>query len=220
MKREQNVVEFYVLCNRLKNIVRTGWKDWGVNRERVESIAEHIYGVQMLAISMWSEYEYNIDIKKVLTMLAIHELEETIIGDLTQFQIDRKKKEELGHKAVKKILSQLIRGYSLEELILEFDERKTPEAKFAYQCDKLECDLQCKIYDEENCVNLNNQEYNKTAKNESVKKLLDSGMTWSEMWMTFGQQKYPYDENFIAVSDYAINTPITLKDKESEISDS
>ena len=219
MNKEQSVIEFYVLCNKLKNIVRTGWKDWGVNRERVESIAEHIYGVQMLAISMWSQYLYDIDIKKVLTMLAIHELEETIIGDLTQFQIDKNKKEEIGHNAIKKILSQLIQGSTLEELILEFDERKTPEAKFAYQCDKLECDIQCKLYDEENCVDLNNQENNTTAKNSTVKELLDSGMSWSEMWMTFGQKKYPYDENFMAVSNYVMKTPITLNRTDSEMAD-
>ena len=219
MNKEQSVIEFYVLCNKLKNIVRTGWKDWGVNRERVESIAEHIYGVQMLAISMWSQYGYDIDIKKVLTMLAIHELEETIIGDLTQFQIDKNKKEEIGHNAIKKILSQLIQGSTLEELILEFDERKTPEAKFAYQCDKLECDIQCKLYDEENCVDLNNQENNTTAKNSTVKELLDSGMSWSEMWMTFGQKKYPYDENFMAVSNYTMKNPITVSNKNSEMAD-
>ena len=219
MNKEQSVVEFYVLCNKLKNIVRTGWKDWGVNRERVESIAEHIYDVQMLAISMWSQYGYDIDIKKVLTMLAIHELEETIIGDLTQFQIDKNKKEEIGHNAIKKILSQLIQGSTLEELILEFDERETPEAKFAYQCDKLECDIQCKIYDEENCVDLNNQENNTTAKNSTVKELLDSGMSWGEMWMTFGQQKYPYDENFMAVSNYVMKTPITLNRTDSEMAE-
>lgn len=219
MNKEQSVVEFYVLCNKLKDIVRTGWKNWGVKRERVESIAEHIYGVQMLAISMWSQYGYDIDIKKVVTMLAIHELEETIIGDLTQFQIDKKQKEEMGHKAVKKILSKFMHASSIENLILEFDERKTPEAKFAYQCDKLECDLQCKIYDEENCVDLNKQSSNKTAQNESVKKLLNDGMSWSEMWMTFGQQNYPYDKNFIAVSNYAKKTPITLKYKDSEMAD-
>lgn len=219
MNKEQSVIEFYVLCNKLKNIVRTGWKDWGVNRERVESIAEHIYGVQMLAISMWSQYGYDIDIKKVLTMLAIHELEETIIGDLTQFQIDKKQKEEMGHNAIKKVLNQLIHGDSFEKLILEFDERKTPEAKFAYQCDKLECDIQCKLYDEENCVDLNNQENNTTAQNSTVKELLDSGMSWSEMWMTFGQKKYPYDENFMAVSNYAMKNLITLSNKNSEIAD-
>ncbi len=213
MNKAQNVIEFYMLCNKLKNIVRTGWLDWGVNRERIESIAEHVYGTQMLAISMWSEFGYNIDIKKVLSMLAVHELEETIIGDLTQFQIDRKTKEEMGHRAVKQILSKLSSGATIEQLILEFDERKTPEAQFAYFCDKLECDLQCKAYDEEGCVDLNNQENNNTAKNDDVKKLLESGKTWGEMWMTFGQARYNYDEHFLEVSNYAMQNPISLPDK-------
>ena len=46
-------------------------------------------------------------------------------------------------------------------LILEFDERKTKEAIFAYHCDKLECDIQCKLYDEEKCVDMNKQQNNK-----------------------------------------------------------
>jgi putative hydrolase of HD superfamily len=72
MNNAKAVVEYYVLCNRLKDIIRTGWKDWGVNRHRVETVAEHIYGVQMLAVAMWAEYKYDIDIQKVLSMLAIH----------------------------------------------------------------------------------------------------------------------------------------------------
>ena len=38
MSREENVIRFYVLCNKLKNVIRTGWKDWHVNRERLESV--------------------------------------------------------------------------------------------------------------------------------------------------------------------------------------
>ena len=98
--KEKNVVEFYVLCSKLKNIVRPGWKMWNVKRERVESVAEHIYGTQMLAIAMWSEYKYDLDIKKVLFMLAIHELEETKIGDMTLFDIDKQSKNVIGRKAV------------------------------------------------------------------------------------------------------------------------
>ena len=59
--REKKIIEYYVLCNKLKNVVRTGWQDWKVQRERIESIAEHIYGVQMLAIAMKSEYQYDIE---------------------------------------------------------------------------------------------------------------------------------------------------------------
>lgn len=48
MSKEQNVINYYVICNRLKNVIRTGWKNWNVQRERIESVAEHIFGVQML----------------------------------------------------------------------------------------------------------------------------------------------------------------------------
>ena len=78
MNREKRVLEFYILTNRLKSVIRTGWLNWHVNCERVESVAEHIYGVQMLALAMYSEYKYDIDIKKVIVMLSIHELEEIL----------------------------------------------------------------------------------------------------------------------------------------------
>ena len=45
MSKEQNVINYYVICNRLKNVIRTGLKSWNVKRERIESVAEHIYGV-------------------------------------------------------------------------------------------------------------------------------------------------------------------------------
>ena len=209
MSREQNVVNYYVLCNKLKDVIRTGWLDWKVKRERVESVAEHIFGVQMLAIAMKSEYQYDVDIMKVIYMIAIHELGETIIGDLTQFQIDKKEKEIIEHDAVHKILSSLLDGEQIEALYLEFDAHETPEAIYAYQCDKLECDIQSKLYDQEGCVDLEHQEGNATANNELVKKLLENGQSWSDMWLEFGQRRYSYDENFMSVSRYVKDNQIS-----------
>ena len=209
MSKEENVIKYYVLCNKLKNVIRTGWMDWKVQRDRIESVAEHIFGTQMLAIAMKSEFEYDIDIMKVIYMLAIHELGETVIGDLTQFQIDKTQKEKIEHEAVHKILSSLIDGEQIEKLFLEFDAHETPEAMFAYQCDKLECDIQCKLYDQEKCVDLSHQEGNNTTNDETVKKLLDSGKSWSDMWLEFGQSKYPYDKNFLAVSNYVKDNNIS-----------
>lgn len=208
MTKEENVINYYVICNRLKNVIRTGWKNWNVQRERIESVAEHIFGVQMLAIAMKSEYQYDVDIMKVIFMLAVHELGETIIGDLTQFQISKNDKEKLEHEAVNKILSELLDGDQIEQLFLEFDAHNTKESIFAYQCDKLECDLQSKLYDEEGCVDLNKQDGNDTLKNQRVQELLKNGASWSTMWLKFGQQVYPYDNNFRAVSNYAINNNI------------
>lgn len=211
MSKEENVIKYYVMCNKLKNVIRTGWKTWNVKRERIESVAEHIFGVQMLAIAMKSEYEYDIDIMKVIFMLAVHELGEIVIGDLTMFEISKEEKAKREKEAVHKILCGLLDGKEIENLFTEFNSHSTKEAMFAYQCDKLECDLQSKLYDEEGCVDLNKQEGNKTLENELVKKLLSEEKTWSGMWLRFGQTVYPYDDNFKNVSKYALNNNISKK---------
>lgn len=202
MNKERNVIEFYVLCNKLKNVVRTGWLKWGVNVKRVESIAEHIYGTQMLAIAMYSEYKYDFDLKKVLFMLACHELEEIVIGDLTPYEISKEEKEEIGHQAVKDVLKNLMNKDEINNLVLEFDKRETKEALFAYHIDKLECDIQCKLYDEKGAVDLSNQENNPIYKNERVKHFIKQEKDWSSMWIECDRYHFEDDKNFMNVLDY------------------
>jgi len=202
--REKRVVEYYLLCTKLKDLIRTGWKDWKVKRERIESVAEHIFGTQMLAISMYSEFEYDIDIYKVVFMLALHELEETIIGDLTHFQITKEQKKKIGHDAVEKICSKLLSGEAIKNLIFEFDEEETPEAIFAHWCDKLEFDLQSKIYSDEGCVDVFDQD-------DKVQSLLSECPEFGYMILKYGQERYGYDKNFKAVSDYALTHKMNKK---------
>ena len=206
--KEQNVIEYYVLCNKLKNIIRTGWLDWKVKRKRIESVAEPIYGTQMLALAIYSEYKYEIDIKKVILMLALHELEEIKIGDLTPFQITKKEKKKIGKKAVEDIIKNLNIKEDIDKIIDEFDERITKEALFAHHIDKLECDLQCKLYDEEKCVDLNNQEGNTTYYDKEVQEYIKNGDSWSKMWLNYDKKRYNYDENFISILEYALENDI------------
>lgn len=215
MSKEENVLRYYVICNQLKDVIRKGYQVWNVKKERLESVAEHIFGVQMLAIAMKSEYGYDVNIMKVIYMLAIHDLGEIIIGDITQFEMSSEEKKQIEHQAVHSILGGLLDGQEIEELFLEFDERKTKEAVFAYQCDKLEGDLQTKLYGEDNLVDISNQQGNKVMENELVKKLLEEGNDWEEMWLKFGQIVYPYDDNFKAVSTYALEHKISKYKKKT-----
>lgn len=212
MEKAAKIIQYYTLTQKLKNLIRTGWKDWQVCGDRLESVAEHVYGTQMLAIAMYSEYHYDFDLKKVILMLAVHELEETVIGDLTMFMISIEEKLEKAHEAISGILASLSIGDELKSLILEFDARETDEARFAFFCDKLECDLQAKLYDEEHRVTLTGQENIATTADDDVRKLLKSGKSWSEMWLTFSQNRYHYDDNFLEVSDYAVCHQISKKD--------
>lgn len=214
MEKAKSVIEYYVLNNKLKNVIRTGWKAWNVNKERLESVAEHIFGTLSLAIAMYSQYGYDIDLSKVLYMLSIHELEEILIGDLTYWEISKEDKLKKGHQAVKEVLKSLIKKDEIEALIIEFDERKTKEAIFAYHIDKMECDIQCKLYDEEGCVDLNNQSNNIIFKDENVQNLLNQEQqSWSKMWIEYDKKRYIKDDNFIEVLDYVKKNKISIKDK-------
>lgn len=207
--KAKNVLRYYVLSNTLKNLIRKGWLDWKLKSDRIESVAEHVYGSLMLAIAMKSEYDYDIDLEKVLVMLAVHETEEIIIGDLTLYDIGREEKENLGHEAVEKIFSSLVDKKKYKKLIFEFDERKTKEAKFAFFCDKLECDLQARIYDLKGCMKIGHVKRNKLyKKKEEIKSLVDKGLTWGQMWLRFGWGRYDYDENFLAVSKCAFHEDV------------
>lgn len=86
-KRLDDAMRFYLLATQLKYKIRSGWDEthWNVSKERLESIAEHVYGTCILALSIDSEFETNLDINKVVKMLVIHELGEVVIGDITPF---------------------------------------------------------------------------------------------------------------------------------------
>ncbi len=204
----KNTINFYTLCNKLKDTIRVGHKIWNINRERVESVADHIYGTQMLAIAIYHEFNYDLDLNKVLYMLAIHELEEIVIGDLAFFQISSKEKEIEGIKACEEILKDIIGKEEILSLINEFNKRETKEAKFAYHCDKLECDLQVKLYDQENCFDITNQPNNPIYDNPTIKELLNKEKKLSNAWIEFDRSKYVDDPVFIEIINYLNNNEI------------
>lgn len=210
MQTAESVIKFYILCNKLKDVIRSGWLTWHIKKERVESVAEHIYSTEMLAIAMKSEYQIDIDLEKVIFMLAIHELEETVIGDIEITSSDYVSKTAKGHAAIHEILKDLIDGEKLEKLILEFDERKTKEAFFAYQCDKLECDLQAKLYDEQGYVSFTDQEDNYEYNSAEAQELIKNGAKgFSAIWLATDTKLYPIDNEFKEVFEYIKNNDIS-----------
>lgn len=202
MSKAEKVVRFYSLCNRLKDVVRSGWKVWNVERGRLESVAEHIYGTQMLAIAMWSEYGYELDLAKVIMMLATHELEEMLIGDVIPFEAAAEEKKLRGREAVIELLSGLDGDAPIRELAEEFYTQETAEARFAKECDKLEADLQCRIYDEEGRIDLAKQEGNAMLANTEVQEIAAGKGSASEIWLEYNRRKNGYDANFLEVSRY------------------
>ena len=201
-KKIKDIMSFYALCSKLKDTIRKGPLTWNANRKRIESVAEHIYGVQMLAISIYYQFGYKLDLNKVIYMLAIHELEEIEIGDLAFYETTKEDKLEKGKNATDLILKDLVGKEEISKLLDEYNERKTDEAIFAYHCDKLECDVQMKLYDQEGCFDLNNQPNNPIIDLPSVRKVLDSESSISNAWIEFDRSKYEDDPVFIEIINW------------------
>lgn len=201
-KKIKDIMSFYALCSKLKDTIRKGPLTWNANRKRIESVAEHIYGVQMLAISIYYQFGYKLDLNKVIYMLAIHELEEIEIGDLAFYETTKEDKLEKGKNATDLILKDLIGKKEISRLLDEYNERKTDEAIFAYHCDKLECDVQMKLYNQEGCFDLNNQPNNPIIDLPSVRKVLDSESSISNAWIEFDRSKFEDDPVFIEIINW------------------
>lgn len=65
-----------------------------------------------------------------------------------------------------------------------------------------------KLYDQEGCFDLNNQNNNPIINNPKVRKVLDTEKNISNAWIEFDRNKYEKDTTFIAIIDYLKNNNI------------
>ena len=195
------VIKFHNLCCKLKKVIRTGWKVWHVEDDRVESIAEHVFGSCMLAVGIMSEIENcNLDENKVIAMIALHETEEILIGDITPYEDDKMKtKKECGKQAVAELFSNLDFSINFENLIKEFEEFKTPEAKFARMCDKLEAGLQAYMYEDK--INYSKID-ERILNNEIIQNAINNGAECVGDYFTFNDSQL-FDQTFKDIAKVA-----------------
>lgn len=144
----KNVIKFFKYNMVLHEKKRSGWDShhWDVSG-KIETVSDHVYSTMKLAHAINKHYNLDVDIDKVLKMLLVHEFGEILIGDITPFDnVTVEEKESIEHIAFKNVVSMLSDKKELYSLMKEFDEHNTKESKFAYMCDKLEAQLQAKVY--------------------------------------------------------------------------
>ncbi|MEM2140324.1 MAG: HD domain-containing protein [Nitrososphaera sp.] len=132
----------------LKTVDRAGWAaKAGVKNP--ESVADHTYS--MCAIGMALSDIMGLDTGKVLRMIILHDLAESVVGDYMPGEITARKKVEQEKKAMKKILSCIpAKARKIHEKAwLEYLQNKTEEARFVHRIDKLEMALQADRYRKE-----------------------------------------------------------------------
>lgn len=137
-----NVFSFYKLLVRLKGIERQGWIEHQL--ENVESVADHTFMVCILAFIL-APYA-DCDRNKSVILSLVHDVPESIVGDITPNDSRLKQKHMLEAVAIK-VIESLISDSNIYELWKEVELGTTSEGRFVKDLDKLEAALQSKIYE-------------------------------------------------------------------------
>jgi len=104
----------------------------------------------------------------------MHDLAESVTGDLTTNEISKKEKKKLENETMKKIFNNLPDILAEEYLSIwnEYQERQTDEAVFLHEVDKLEMAFQANVYAKEGIQKQTLQSFFDTARNEIKNKRL------------------------------------------------
>ena len=109
---------------------------------RRENSAEHSWHLALMALALAEHAPAGTDIGKVITMLLVHDLVEIDAGDLFVYAdaAQQARQEEAERAAADRIFSLLPgdQAARLRDLWDEFEERRTPEARFARALDRLQ----------------------------------------------------------------------------------
>jgi len=130
-------VRFLHAIEKLKTTKRTGWIERGING--AESISDHMYRMSIMAMIV---KDPALDKNRCIQMALVHDLAESIAGDITPHApITKQEKYKLEDDAFKELCGML--GNSAEsqlmyELWQEYEDASTPEAKLVKDLDKFE----------------------------------------------------------------------------------
>ncbi|KAL0211571.1 hypothetical protein RCL1_005197 [Eukaryota sp. TZLM3-RCL] len=143
-----SILKLFELAGYLKTLKRTGWVN--SNIPAPESVADHSYRTSLMALVLASSVP-NVDPTRAALMALIHDLSESVVGDITPFcpaelQIDKKARE---IAAIQTMCQDLPKDVStlIISLFREYEDNATPTAQFVKTIDKLEMVLQASEYE-------------------------------------------------------------------------
>lgn len=136
--RLRQQIEFIVEIDKAKGILR---QSHILDQTRRENDAEHSWHLAIMALLLQEHAQEPVDIVRVVKMTLVHDIVEIDAGDTMLYdQDERTQKHVQERKAAQRIFGKLPADQRDEYIALweEFEERQTPEAKFAGALDRLQ----------------------------------------------------------------------------------
>ena len=154
-RQTKNTIDFLSIVGKLKRTPRTGWTKYPEITSQVESVADHSFRIALMAFVFGLQQqqgEGSLDVQKLVTIALVHDISESIVGDITPHcGISKEEKNRLEVEAMQKLKHALgdVAGETIEALWLEYENGSSREARVVKELDKLEMLLQASEYENE-----------------------------------------------------------------------
>ena len=173
------IEEFFQKVLELKNVPRQGWKE-KLEMNNPESVADHSYSTTVMSM-IFSDLA-GLNNEKIIRMALLHDLAESIIGDITPNSITKNEKIIKENIAMKQILKNLPNKIAKQyfEIWNEYQKNSSEESKLLHDIDKLEMALQAKFYQNKGISKEKLETFFNTAmkeiKNKNLRNILSNFM--------------------------------------------
>lgn len=137
MTRLEQQFNFLMEVDKLKNIIRQNYLTDG---SRKEDDADHSWHLALMCAILSEHANEKIDVVKTMTMILVHDIVEIDAGDTYAYDIQGNLTKQIREEAAADRIYNLLpkdQAQELRSLWDEFEERKTPEAKFAATLDRI-----------------------------------------------------------------------------------
>jgi len=136
-KRLRRQLEFILEIDRLKSVLR---RSYLIDIDRHENSAEHSWHLAVAAMVLAENAKEPIDVSKVIRLVLVHDLVEIDAGDTFIYDeagnVGKAAREQEAARRLFGVLPE-DQGQTFMVLWREFEDRQTPEAKFAFALDRL-----------------------------------------------------------------------------------
>ena len=151
MKREnlKKILKVFLTLQWAKELPRQGFIALGFKRNEADSVAAHSWTTSILVYLLASEIAKNgvkIDVNKAVKMALFHDMAETIVGDVGTFVKGMAKGAfaPIEEEGLKWLVNELPQKKEIIELVEEYMQRKTLEARICKVADNLDALAQAK----------------------------------------------------------------------------
>jgi putative hydrolase of HD superfamily len=136
---------FFRSVLQLKSVKRAGWVS-KVGVRNAESVADHTFS--MCAMAMLLSDMIGLDTRRVMKMVILHDLAESVVGDFMPGDLAAGEKTARERKAMAAILKGLPQKVRSEygDIWDEYLENRSRIARFVHRLDKLEMGFQARRY--------------------------------------------------------------------------